>query len=219
MPLELIRSETMPLLDRDPENAGAGDAQRSAATVRTDYERLSRWGLGLGAGVAVELGIFVLAGMVDAVGAVGAVSQLDVMVMLVAVLLAVGGGAVLMALWASGRRLSRSAQRWLRRSHEASGLPRTAVGWLGARIVNIELRVFLRIATASLAVLTGIGGVALFGRDLADGGLTALSVGALVMGLVALAAGCGQMGGVLRHVTGLAAADPVWAALRGADRR
>lgn len=81
-------------------------------------------------------------------------------------------------------------------------------GWVQVRTAKLEPRVFARIATGSGALLPGVCGCSLFGRDAASAGLTGPSWGVLGAGLIGLAAGCGQLGGVLRTVSGLAEATP-----------
>ena len=83
-----------------------------------------------------------------------------------------------------------------------------------ARTVYLEPRNLVRLLTSSLAFLTAIFGIAAAVRDLADGNVDGLSSAAGVIGLIALACGLGQAGGVLRIGSGVAEGDPLWHRIR-----
>lgn len=75
------------------------DADRAAAVLRTDFERWSRWGLGL-LGFALAIGgAFVTAEMIEAVRMLGgSLAPVDLAVIVTAVIVALAGLAVLVAL-------------------------------------------------------------------------------------------------------------------------
>lgn len=195
------------------------DADRGAALLRSDYERWSRWGLGLLAFLLAGLGLFVALGMIGTIAMLGGVpGVLDVVIIVVAAALAAAGVAVLVALSRSGRRILRAASSRLRSPYTHGGRQRRPAGWIRARSVNFEPRVFARITTASLALLLGIAGVSLVIRDIVAG-WTSVSAAVGAVGLLALISGCGQLGGVLRLVSALSEGDPLWARIRSGFRR
>jgi hypothetical protein len=79
--------------------------------------------------------------------------------------------------------------------------------------VNFEPRVFVRIVTATLALLIAVGGIALFVRDLIEGP-TSMTAAAATVGIVGAVSGIGQIGGVMRIVSGLSERDPLWVRIR-----
>ncbi|MCM3657819.1 hypothetical protein M3147_11200 [Agromyces mediolanus] len=102
---------------------------------------------------------------------------------------------------------------WLRLPYTEGGRPRRAAGWLRARLVNLEPRVLVRLVSGTLALLLAVGALALVGRDLVVG-TSPMTAAALAVGLIALASALGQLGGVLRLVSAVAEADPLWARIR-----
>jgi hypothetical protein len=215
MAFALIRPSSRPHIDaaRTPD-ARTVDADRFATVLRTDFERWSRWALGLGGFVLAIGGAFFAAGMIEAVWMLGGSAALvDLVVIVIAVVVGLAGVAILVALWWSGRKILSAASWWLRLPYTAGGRQRRAGGWIRARTVNLEPRVFLRLVTAALALLLAVGGVALFIRDL-TGDVTPMTAAAAVVGVIALVAGIGQLGGVMRLVSGLSEADPLWVRIR-----
>ena len=191
------------------------DAGRAAAQLRADYERWSRWWVGVGAFVLVVLATFVAFGMVDVIIEFGvAVTIVDIVIVVAASALGLGGLAVLMALWTTGRQLTSAAAYCLRLPYTETGRVRRFDGWVRARTVNFEPPIAARLTTSTLALLLAVGGLAVFVRDLV-GDFLALSIAAGVIGLVGLACGLVQLGGVLRLVSGLAECDPLWHRIRG----
>lgn len=195
------------------------DADRAAAALRADWERWSRWGVGLLWFLLASTGLLVAAGMIGTIAMLGGTpAALDLVVIVIAVILAAIGLATLIALWRSGRRTLRAASWWLRLPYTRGGRQRRPAGWLRARTVNFEPRVFARITTATLALLLGIAGVSLLIRDLVTG-WTSVTAAFRAVGLLALISGGVQFGGVLRLVSALSEGDPLWVRIRSAFRR
>lgn len=217
MVFALIRPESRPLIDAArTTDARPVDADRAAAALRTDFERWSRWTLGLASFVLAIGGAFVAAGMIEAVRMLGgSPAPVDLVVIVVAVIVGLGGVGTLVTLWWSGRRILSAASWWLRLPYTTGGRQRRAGGWIRARTVNFEPRIFLRLVSAALALLLAVGGIALFVRDL-TGGITSMTAAAAVVGVIALVAGIGQVGGVMHLVSGLSEADPLWLRIRSA---
>ncbi|WP_106816899.1 hypothetical protein [Microbacterium timonense] len=195
-------------------------ADRVALLLRADYERWSRWAFGLLAFAATALGVFIVGGMLDAIAALGSAATVDVVLIAVSALIAIAGAAALLRLWQTGRVLTRAATGWLRLPYRAGGRTRRAGGWVLTRTANLDPPIFARLITATLALLLAIGGIALAARDLAGASFTGLSAAAGVIGIVALACGLGQAGGVIRIVSGVSEGDPLWSRIRsGLARR
>lgn len=222
MAFALIQTASRPLLDGDASasasSASSAEADRAVATLRADYERWSRWALGVAAFVATAGGLFVAAGLAATMAALDLVTPADVAVVIAAALLGLAGAALLIALWRSGRALSRGVSSWLRAPYANGSRAPRGGGWVQARTVNLEPRILVRLITATLALLIAVGGVALFARDIAAG-FSLMTVPALLVGLAASLSGIGQIGGVLRIVGGMSARDPLWSRLSGAARR
>ncbi|MFK3676819.1 hypothetical protein ACI2IP_03775 [Microbacterium sp. NPDC090218] len=212
-----IRPESRSFIDAArTEDARGVDAERAAAALRSDFERWSRWAFGILGFVLAIGGVFVAVGMIETVRMLGGrPAPLDLAVIAISAVIGLGGGALLAALWWSGRRLLSAATWWLRRPYTAGGQQRRAGGWLQARAVNFEPRVFARILTAALALLIAVGAIALAIRDL-NGQVTAMTAASAAVGAIALAAGVGQIGGVMRLVSGIAESDPLWVRIRSA---
>lgn len=219
MGFALIRPASRPEISAaGAAGARPADADRAAAVLRADYERWSRWGVGVGAFVAATLGSVVAIGMVGALAALpGPPALFDLAVVALAVLVGIAGLVVLVLLWSSGRRVLAAATWWLRLPYAEGWRQRRAGGWLGARTVNFEPRVFVRILSATLALLIGIAGGSLFIRDAIEG-IGIMSFLALAVGLIGLLSGLGQLGGVMRLVSGMSEADPLWVRIRSALR-
>lgn len=184
--------------------------------LRADFERWPRWMLGLGGYAAAVVGTFVLFGMIEAIRLLGGPLQaFDLLIVAGAGVVCLVGCATLVALWWTGRKLSRAAAWWLRLPYVSSNRERRAGGWLSARIVNFEPRVFTRLVSGTIALLIGIAAVSLLMRDLLAGA-TAMALATAVIALVSLAAGSGQIGGMLRLVAALGEADPLWWRIRSA---
>ncbi|GAA2451542.1 hypothetical protein [Agromyces soli] len=215
MSLVLIRPESRPYLS-SAGRAGAppADADRAAAVLRADVERWSRWWLGLLGFGCASLGAFVAIGMVGTIAALGLRPHpTDLVITVLAALLGLAGIALLVALWWSGRRLLRAAAWWLRLPYaEGARVPR-AGGWVRARLVNLEPRVLVRLVSGTLALLLAVSGIALVVRDVNEG-TGPMTAAAAAVAAIALAAGAGQLGGVLRLVSALGEADPLWVRIR-----
>ncbi|MEV4738172.1 MULTISPECIES: hypothetical protein [unclassified Microbacterium] len=219
MAFAFVLPASRPLLDTaGSQGARPVDADRAASALRADYERWSRWGLGLLAFVLAALGLLVAVGMVGTIAMLGGVPAVfDVVVIVVAAGVAATGVSVLVALWRSGRRMLHAASWWMRLPYTHGGRQRRAAGWLQARTVNFEPRVFARITTATLALLLGLAGVSLLIRDLVTA-WTSVTAAFGAIGMLALVSGCAQFGGVLRLVSALSEADPLWVRIRSTFR-
>lgn len=192
------------------------DADRAVSELRADYERWSRWWLGLGAYVLAVFGLFVTGGMIAAMLKPSIrVQPLDYLIVLGFSALSVVGLILLWGLWRSGRELTTAAAWWLRAPYLVGDRRREPAGWLRARTVNTEPAVFARITTSAMAFLVACGGIALFFRDPTDG----MAMAAGLVGLVSAACCLGQMGAVMRLVSGLSEGDPLWVRVRSIGRR
>ncbi|MFE6234010.1 hypothetical protein [Cellulosimicrobium sp. NPDC057862] len=219
MPFVLMRPSSRPLVDAA--RAGQGSPARAdgaAAELRADYERWGRWWCGLGAFVGTSVGVFLGGAAMDMIVALAP----DPVGLMLGVVLGVAGlglvvvcGVVLFRLWRTGRALVRGAAWWLRLPYRAAGRTRRASGWLEARTVNFEPPVFARIATSALALLGGVMGVSMAFAPTGIWDMPALATAFVAAGLLSLACGCGQLGGVVRLVSGIGERDPLWARLRG----
>lgn len=201
------------------EDARPVDADRAAAALRADFERWSRWGLGVGAFVLAVLGVFLSIGLTSTIAMLGGVpGPLDVVVIVVAAVAGAAGIWMLLALWRSGRRLLRAASWWMRLPYVTGARQRRASGWIEARTVNFEGPIFARLTTVSLAMLLGVLGVSVLAYEAAEGP-TSLTAAAVSVGVLALVAGCVQAGGVMRIVSAVSERDPLWVRIRSTFRR
>ena len=218
MAFTLIRPESRPWIGgATADDVTVAEADRVAVQLRGDYERWSRWAFGLAAFVVTAVGVFVGVGMIDAIVQLGSPPALvDLVVTVVAVILAGVAAYGLVRLWLTGRALTTSAAAWLRAPFRAGSRQRRAGGWVQARTVYLEPRNLVRLLTSSLAFLTAIFGIAAAVRDLAGDDVNGLSAAAGLIGLIALACGLGQAGGVLRIGSGVAEGDPLWHRIRSA---
>jgi hypothetical protein len=220
MAFALILPASRAWIDVPSGEKAVAEADRVAVLLRGDYERWSRWALGLVCFVASVLGAFVIGGMLDAIAALGgAVALVDVIVIVLAAVIAVAGATGLVRLWLTGRALTRAATDWLRLPYRQGGRARRGGGWVLARTTNFDPPIFARLTTATLAFLLAIGGVALALRDLAADSFAGLSATAGLVGITALACALGQAGGVARIVSGVSEGDPLWHRLRSAFAR
>lgn len=215
MPFALILPASRPLIaEAGSDDARPVEADRAAAALRADFERWSRWGLGILGFALAAGGAFVAVGLIETVRMLGGTPVgSDLVAIVVAVVVALAGVALLVLLWWSGRRLLSAATWWMRLPYTRGGRQRRAGGWLQARTVNFEPRVFVRIVTATLALLIAVGGIALFVRDLIEGP-TSMTAAAATVGIVGAVSGIGQIGGVMRIVSGLSERDPLWVRIR-----
>lgn len=217
MAFSFLRSESDAWLTRSGSpDAVPHDATRAVAALRADYERWSRWGLGLVGFALTVLGVFTTIGMAGALLAwTGPVSVVDVVVVVLAVAMSGAGAVLLVRLWRSGRRLASAAAWWIALPYRSGAALPSAGGWWRARLVNLEPPLLVRLITAALAFLLAVFGIALLIRGLVEGQDLAFSVAGGVVGLISLAAGCAQAGGVLRIVQGFGAGDAVWRRVAG----
>lgn len=217
MAFELILPASRPWIDVPSGGKAVAEADRVAVMLRADYERWSRWALGLVCFGGSALGVFVVGGMLDAIVALGGGgAPVDVVVIVIAAVVALAGAVGLVRLWQTGRTLTRAATEWLRLPYRHGGRTRRGGGWVLARTTNFDPPIFARLTTAALAFLLAIGGVALALRDLAAGAFVGLSATASLVGIIALVCALGQAGGVVRIVSGVSEGDPLWHRLRSA---
>ncbi|MGZ0068350.1 hypothetical protein [Microbacterium arborescens] len=214
MAFAFIQAASRPLLRADEAGepaafAGPAEADRAVVVLRADYERWSRWALGIVGFIAVAGGVFFAGGLVATVVAMAVVTPDTVIVIAISAGVALAGAALLVALWRSGRALTRAASFWLRAPYRAGQRAPSAAGWVQARTVNLEPRILVRLITATLALLVAVGGIAVFVRDL-GAGVSIFTVPVLLVGVCGALSGIGQIGGVLRIVNGLSAGDPLW---------
>lgn len=219
MAFALIRTASRPLLSAGDDGAhgvaaSPAEADHAAAVLRADYERWSRWALGVVGFVLTVAGGFVAAGLAATIAALGRATAADVIVTVLAGLVALAGAALLVALWRSGRALATAASHWLRAPYAGGRRTPRAIGWVQARTVSFEPRIFVRLCTATLALLVGVGGTALFAYDLGGGG-SLMTISTALVGVTGALSGLGQFGGVLRIVNGVSARDPLWSRLSG----
>ena len=217
MAFSFVRSESEAWLTRaGSPDAVPYDATRAVTALRSDYERWSRWALGLLGFVLAALGAFAAIAMIGALLAwTGPVGVVDVVAVVVPVAMTAGGGALLIRLWRSGRRLASAAAWWISLPYRSGAVAPSFGGWWRARLVNLEPPLLVRLITAGMAFLLAVFGVALLARGLSEGEDVALAIAAGAVGLIAFAAGCGQAGGVMRIVQGFAAGDRVWRRFAG----
>ncbi|MFD1859704.1 hypothetical protein EHW97_00915 [Aeromicrobium camelliae] len=215
MAFVFIRPESREWLESArTEGAAPAFAGRAATALRADYERWARWALGVGAYLLAVVGALLTGGAVHAVQTSGAVVLLDVLLGGLGVILGALGAFLLIRLWVTGRRLTTAASWWMRLPYVTGVRQRRARGWLDARTVNFEPRIFVRLMTCSVTFILGVSGWAVFGRDVANG-LSGLSLTFLLVGVLSVSCLLGQAGGVMRVVSGLAEGDPLWVRLRG----
>ncbi|MCK6067511.1 MULTISPECIES: hypothetical protein [Microbacterium] len=192
------------------------DATRAVTALRADYERWSRWGMGVLAYALTVVGVFMTLVMTDALLAwTGPVSAVDMIVIMISVGMSGAGAWLLIRLWRTGRQLAAAAAWWIGLPFRGGAAAPSARGWVQARLVNLEPPLFVRLITAALAFLLAVFGTALLFRGILEGEDIALAIAAGLVGLISLVAGCVQAGGVMRIVQGFATADPVWRRVAG----
>ncbi|TCC24969.1 hypothetical protein [Kribbella speibonae] len=192
----------------ESETGQSSDAVWASQLVSDDLMRWSRWWLGLGAfvvaffaaGTAGTLGMLLV---LDGAGFV----VVGILVVAVAVAALAGCGVVLWRLHRSGRRLARALRWWL--GLRAVAVPRRGfAGWLAPRAVLFKPVVFVRVLTATLSGLIGIFGLSMIGYSVTQEAVLLLA--SILWGLLGTACCIGQLGGVMRLVSGLADDDPLW---------
>ena len=212
---KFIREESLPLIAAAQAGETPHGWDRAAADLRKDYERWSRLGLGVIAWFGSTIGIMILGvpAMAFATGDIGS----GIIGAVLGLMFAAPALYVLFKLWSSGGKLSRAAAIWLKAPYEM-GLRRPAAsGWLEARVVNYEPPMLARIFTAAFAFLAATMGIVAGIVGPEGERLVATFFG--VVGLVSAACMCGQIGGLMNIVNGLAVRDPVWMRIRSALTR
>lgn len=200
------------------EGASPAFAGRAATALRADYERWARWALGVVAYLLAVVGALLVGGAIHVAQASGTVTAVETLLGASGLILGAIGTFLLIRLWVTGRQLTAATSWWLRLPYVTGVRQRRAGGWLDARTVNFEPRIFVRLMTCSVTFLLGISGWAVVGRDVANG-LTGLSLAFLLLGVLSVSCLLGQAGGVVRVVSGLAEGDPLWVRLRDLMRR
>lgn len=202
---------TTPVDERDARPAG--DPRRR---LRRDYERYSRILVG-------ALALLVLApfGLVATLGvplSAGRMMTIDIVLAVVGALALAAALWLLVMLHRSGRRILIALSWWTGEPYRNGTAARTAGGWVRARSVNVEPPILIRIVTSSLVGLIGIFGLSAIGYpgSAQNPGFAAVMIS---WGLVCVLTAAGQMGGVMRLVSGIAEQDPLWVRIRGAFRR
>lgn len=192
------------------------DAVWASQLLRDDLMRWSRWWLGLGTFV----GAFVTAGLAGSLGmtlVVDPPEQTSAVLMMVGVLVVTAVALVFctVVLWRlhrSGRRLARALRWWL--AQRADAVPDQGfAGWVAPRAALFAPAVFLRVLTATFSGLIGIFGFSMIGYSATEA--TVLLATLVLWGMLGVACTVGQLGGVVRLVSGLGDADPVWSRIRG----
>ena len=210
-------------------DAAAGwQADRAARLLRDDYERWSRLALGVLAFAAAAGGGFIAVLFVGLSIAWRVLPQGgDLVIGLVALLVAAAGIVVLVRLRRTGRDLTRSAAAWIVSPFRSGERSPSLGGWVAARTVNIEAPIFARITAASLTMLLAIGAwsiaVAAFLAPqefaLGPGENAAYGVAAGYVAFLATLCGGGLIAGPMRLAHSLGDGDPLWVRLRSAVGR
>lgn len=184
------------------------DAVWASQLLSADLMRWSRWWLGLGAFVVA----FFAAGTAGTLGMALVVESPSYLIALaallvVAVITLAVCAVVLWRLHRSGRRLARALRWWL--ALRAGAVPNQGIaGWIAPRAVLFKPVVFVRVLTATLSGLIGIFGLSMIGYSVMEEAMLLLAT--LLWGVLGTACCLGQLGGVMRLVSGLADADPLW---------
>lgn len=212
---EFIQSASRPFL-RTPPPAGeerpAGNPRRQ---LRADYQRWSRLGVGVFGLVLSAFGALFAIG-IPLSGA--RLTALDLAVVVIGLVFIVVGVWVLIRLHLSGRAVLTALAWWTAEPYRRGAAARCAAGWAQARTVNYEPPIFVRITTSSLLGLFGLMGICMLWYPVEPGELD-LRAAMVAVGVILALTSIGQMGGVMRLVSGLAEADPLWVRIRGAFRR
>lgn len=218
MAFSLIRADSRQWLEQA--DGTAADADRAVAALRGDYERWSRWGLGVLAFAGFTIGVIFTVGMIVAVAEFGGPPMIiDMTVVALGFAVTVASIFLLVRLWQTGRALTHAAARWMRVPYRNGARQRRATGWVTSRTINFEAPVLLRITTATLAFLLAIAAIAIAVRDIVESAFGSFGFMAAVVGVAALLCGLGQSGGIMRLVSGASEADPLWARIRASMTR
>lgn len=212
---EFIQSASRPFL-RTPPPAGevrpSGNPRRQ---LRADYQRWSRLGIG-------AIGVVLSAsGALFAVGITFSgvrLTAFDIIVVVIGLVFFVVGAWLLIRLHLSGRAVLTALAWWTAETYRSGASARSAAGWAQARTVNYEPPIFVRITASSLLGLFGLMGICMLWYPVEPGELD-LRAAMIAVGIILTLTSIGQMGGVMRLVSGLAEADPLWTRIRDAFRR
>lgn len=210
---------------RGPEtgDASAWETDQAVRRLRADYERWSRLLVGVVAFAAAAGGgcVAVLFAGLSVAWRVLPRGE-DLVIGLVALLMAPCGVVVLVRLRRTGRVLTRAAAAWVVVPFRSGERSTSLGGWVAARTVNVEPPIFARIALASLVSLLAVcaWSVAIVSfvspRDLSlgFGENAAYGAAALYLALLATFCGGGLIAGPMRLANGLGAGDPLWVRVR-----
>ena len=208
-----------------PENdvATGGEADLAARRLRDDYERWSRLALGVLAFAAAAAGGFI-AVLLTGLSVAWRVLPRgeDLVIGLVALLIAPAGIVVLVRLRRTGRDLTRSAAAWIVAPFRSGERAPSFGGWIAARTVNVEPPIFARIALAGLALLLAVcaWSIAIVSfvspgeLSLGPGENATYGVAAGYVASLATLCGGGLIAGPMRLAHGLGDGDPLWVRIR-----
>ena len=215
MTFHFIQPESRPFLTTPPAEATPRPPGNARRQLDRDYRRWTRLLVGC---VGLVLAAF---GAVAVIGIPFSGVRLTALDITMTIVGAVVGGLgiwMLVRLHRSGRALLKALAWWTAEPYRTGTARPSGSGWVGARTVNFEPPIFARIATSSLLGLFGLLAVATVAYPTPPGAAN-LTPAAVSVGIVLLATAIGQLGGVMRLVSGLAVADPLWVRIRNAFRR
>lgn len=215
MTFRFIQPESCPLLETPPaagRSLASGDARRQ---LDADYRRWTRLLVGFAGLVLASFGVVAVVG-IPLSGA--RLTAVDITMAVVGAVLGATGVWILVRLHRSGRALLSALAWWTAEPYRRGAAHPRASGWVSARTVNVEPPILARIVSSSVLGLFGILAMATVAYPTPPGALNPAPAG-IGLGILLLLTACGQMGGVMRLVSGLAVADPVWARIRSAFRR
>ncbi|GAA1773114.1 hypothetical protein [Agromyces lapidis] len=204
MTFRFVLPESRPLLG-PPTVDGTGSIEWQIATLRADYGRASRLLIGIAATLVLVIAIFLVYGLVGAVGLANPFAAVTAIP-----LAALGAGAawLLLGLHRSGRRLSVALAD---RLSAAVGSGGSIADVVLARTFILEPFIVWRIAAASLSLLFGVLSASIVFKPMSAGDPSeiALTAAAASIGALLIVVGCGVFGGVFRVHRAHSRRDPV----------
>ena len=151
-------------------DAAIADAPVAVAALRADYERWSRWALGVVALALAVTGAVLTPIMIGAVQEwPGPLGLVDGIVLVGSPAAAALGAFLLVRLWRTGRRLTSAAGWWTALPYRSGAARPSAIGWWQARAVNLEPRILVRLVTGACAFLLALFGFSPALRMLIEG--------------------------------------------------
>lgn len=215
MGFEFVQSASRPFLVTPAPADTAHPIGNPRRQLRADYQRWSRLLAGM---IGLLLSLF---GVIAAIGIPFSGARLtafDIAMAVVGILTAGIGFWILIRLHRSGRALLKALSWWTSEPYRRGTAARSAAGWTQARTVNFESPIFGRITTSSLLGLFGLLGICTIWYP-TEPGMFDVRPAMVAAGIVCVLTSIGQMGGVMRLVSGIAEADPLWVRIRDAFRR